>query len=322
MRNYSQSIFFVIFVLMILNSCMAQDKFTVNVAIENNTITNEQVENTLRVLKMRLQLLKDQEASVFVSTGKKHIVIESGVIKYKKIVDALIIPGKLFFSECYTSIEANSFLLGAANPVGKTNSEQSKVNQTIDDLLNEKPDSLFTLLNLSGFNFNNIPTAEIGFVAPGDTALVGSLINNRRKYLPADVEFLYGKSQNRYGTNLLPLYAVKANTNHKLITNELIDKASVDFDYAGKPTITIILKNEGAALFANMTKNNVNRSITIVIDNVVYSAPIVMSEITGGNVQISGLFSVEEAQFMSVAIAGGHIPLSLKFLSWGKIEKK
>ncbi|MCQ2337796.1 MAG: protein translocase subunit SecDF [Paludibacteraceae bacterium] len=93
------------------------------------------------------------------------------------------------------------------------------------------------------------------------------------------------------------------------LEGEVITDARSDFDqYSASATVSMTMNSEGAKEWARLTKNNVGREVAIVLDNYVYSFPTVNQEITGGNSQITGHFTVEEAKDLANVLKSGKMP--------------
>jgi len=96
------------------------------------------------------------------------------------------------------------------------------------------------------------------------------------------------------------------------LTGEHIVGAKVDRDEFGKPVVSFKLDSDGGREFAELTANNVKRSLGIIIDNVMYTAPRIDSAITGGSGVINGIGSVKEAFDLSVVLKSGSLQAPLK----------
>jgi len=122
----------------------------------------------------------------------------------------------------------------------------------------------------------------------------------------ADLEKVETKSKERAHM----LYAIRVpETGKAKVGGKDIKTASTGYDQnSGKITVDLSMTEEGADKWALMTADNVERIVAITMDNVVYSAPRVMNAITGGNTQISGTFSIEEAKDLSGLLNGGALP--------------
>jgi SecD/SecF fusion protein len=80
------------------------------------------------------------------------------------------------------------------------------------------------------------------------------------------------------------------------LTGKYVERAYVDYDNLGRPHISLEFNKEGAAIFAKVTRANIGRQLAIVLDGQLQSAPVIQDEILGGRAQISGNFSIAEAQ--------------------------
>lgn len=94
---------------------------------------------------------------------------------------------------------------------------------------------------------------------------------------------------------------------------DLID-AKTAYDNLGRPIVTLKFSAEGAKLFDKATAESVGRQLAIVLDEVVVSAPVVQQRISGGEAQISGTFSVSEAQRLAIMLRAGALPVPVEIL--------
>jgi SecD/SecF fusion protein len=95
------------------------------------------------------------------------------------------------------------------------------------------------------------------------------------------------------------------------IRGEDVDRAFPNVDEFGNWTISLRFKSRGARAFAEVTGKNVGRALAIVLDGVVYSAPNIREAISGGQAEISGSFTFEEARRLSGVIASGNVPVTV-----------
>ncbi len=128
---------------------------------------------------------------------------------------------------------------------------------------------------------------------------------------PADMTFLYDVSplENTGGTeDIVNIYPIK-NFGNAPLGGEVVTEARQDYDpMTGKPNVSMQMNPTGARKWKDLTGKNVGRSIAIILDNYVYSAPNVNGEIAGGNSSISGSFSVEQAQDLANVLKAGKLP--------------
>ena len=111
------------------------------------------------------------------------------------------------------------------------------------------------------------------------------------------------------GANQMPLwYKLKRKPD---ITGSDLKFAKVAFEEMGQPIVHIEFNGNGRMLFGKLTGENVGRQLAIVLDDKVYSAPTIQSRITGGSAQITGRFTLEEAQDLATVLKAGALPASL-----------
>ncbi|MRI84141.1 MAG: protein translocase subunit SecD [Nitratiruptor sp.] len=90
-----------------------------------------------------------------------------------------------------------------------------------------------------------------------------------------------------------------------ILDGSMITDARVAFDQNNQPVINFTLNSEGARIFGDFTAKNVGKRLAVVLDDVVYSAPVIRERIGGGSGQISGGFTVEEAHDVAIALRSG-----------------
>ncbi|OQX73836.1 MAG: protein translocase subunit SecD [Campylobacteraceae bacterium 4484_4] len=90
-----------------------------------------------------------------------------------------------------------------------------------------------------------------------------------------------------------------------ILDGSMLTDARVAFDQSNQPVINFTLNSEGAKIFGDFSGANVGKRLAVVLDNVVYSAPVIRERIGGGSGQISGGFSVEEAHDVAIALRSG-----------------
>ena len=162
--------------------------------------------------------------------------------------------------------------------------------------------------------------AAIGSVAVKDSSLVRSYLESPaiRSSFPAQMAWMYGiaeRGQDNKASDRVPLYAIKTFGRDKAkIEGDAVSSARNDFDQLGRPEVNMDMTSVGAKAWAKMTGENVGKPIAIVLDNLVYSAPHVNGPIEGGTSQISGGFTVEEAQDLSNMLKIGKLPAPAKIV--------
>ncbi len=99
-----------------------------------------------------------------------------------------------------------------------------------------------------------------------------------------------------------------------LLTGDAVADARVDFDQNGQVEVSLKMSAVGAQDFARITAENIGRQLAIILDGVLYSAPVIRSAITGGQASITGGFSMEEARQLKVVLKAGALPAPLYVL--------
>ncbi|MDA8169286.1 MAG: protein translocase subunit SecD [Nitrospiraceae bacterium] len=131
--------------------------------------------------------------------------------------------------------------------------------------------------------------------------------------IPAGDEILFGRvSDTETGSVRLEPYLVKDQT---LLTGEFLSEANVAIDTRyNEPYVSLRFNPEGAKLFDQITAANVNKRLAIILDNKVYSAPVIRERISGGSAQISGNFTMDEAKDLAIVLKAGALKAPLKMI--------
>lgn len=199
-----------------------------------------------------------------------------------------------------------------------------EINANAEDAENletyKKSNPLFAVLQPSGARGN----ACIGYAIGGDTAIVNRYLNNERvkELFPAEFRPMWSvnPSQMAPGSNVYELVAIKAASRDGKapLDGGSVEDARVSYDSQGmnqgNPTVSMTMNAEGANKWARITKDNIGKQVAIVLDGLVYSYPTVQSEITGGNSQISGNFTIEEATDLTNVLKSGKLPAPAKII--------
>jgi len=163
--------------------------------------------------------------------------------------------------------------------------------------------------------------AYIADVMKKDTGLLGSYLrmSTVANKFPANMVFMYGTAEDNNGNALkdrLALYAIKTLDNGAAkLEGEHVASARQTYDEKGRPAISMDMDATGTRIWAKMTGDNVGKPIAIVLDNFVYSAPNVIGAIPSGNSQISGNFTVQEAQDLADILQSGKLPAPAKIVA-------
>lgn len=105
------------------------------------------------------------------------------------------------------------------------------------------------------------------------------------------------------------------NSKETNLTGKDLERASVTFDSnTGNPQVSLVFTSSGAEKFAEITKNNLNKRVAIVLDDQVISAPTVNTPILDGNAVITGGFTSDQAKALSIQLNAGALPIPLSIL--------
>ncbi len=205
-------------------------------------------------------------------------------------------------------------------------------NSDADSLNNEKSQEasraeqlkrlpLFSKLN-PALNQNNQPAqgCVVGYAQLSDTAAIDQMLKEKvvKNILPNDLRLLWSAEPDPRG-NVMRLYAIKEDTrdNKAPLDGSVIVDASQQYDVTGQVEVSMLMNSDGARIWKDITaeasSQNPKRCVAIVLDNYVYSAPVVQSEIPTGQSSISmGVGSrndqIQEALDLSNLLKAGALP--------------
>ena len=176
-----------------------------------------------------------------------------------------------------------------------------------------KANPLFSKLMISNSNGQLIPTPAIGVVSIRDTATVMEYLNMRKvkEVLPRELAFRWTVKPVDEKGLYYELVAIKVTDRDGKapLEGNVITDARDDLDQiSARSTVSMTMNPEGAKAWAKLTKENIGRSIAIVLDDMVYSFPNVNTEITGGRSEISGNFTPQEAKDLANVLKSGKMP--------------
>jgi SecD/SecF fusion protein len=147
-----------------------------------------------------------------------------------------------------------------------------------------------------------------------DTTIVNRILKNERykSFLPKDLKLLWGvkpiKAED--GTEILELYAIKfkKGSDQAPLEGDVVTDARQVLDQTSRPAVSMQMNAEGARKWRKLTSESVGRRIAVVLDDYVYTAPVVNGEIPNGQSEISGNFTLLEAQDLANILKSGSLP--------------
>ena len=183
----------------------------------------------------------------------------------------------------------------------------------------KKNNPLFAVLNPS---INQAGQAYrgpvVGTVHYVDTAKVNAMLNSQiaKAVLPRDARFYWTVKAIDEANAYYQLVALKAQRDGRAsLEGDVITDARADFSQiSAYANVSMSMNAEGAKTWQRLTKDNIGKSVAIVLDGYVYSFPTVQNEIAGGNSQITGNFTVEEAKDLANTLKSGKMPAPARII--------
>ena len=158
--------------------------------------------------------------------------------------------------------------------------------------------------------------AIVGYAIARDTADVNKVIYSElaKQMLPAELKLRWGAKAEDFGSEsrqeIFALYALKITepSGRAPLEGDVITGAKDDFDQFGKPSVSMEMNSDGARRWSQITKMNIGKAVAIVLDDAVYSAPRILTQIDGGRSQITGNFTIEDTKDLANTLNSGKMP--------------
>ncbi len=183
----------------------------------------------------------------------------------------------------------------------------------------KKNNPLFAVLNPSVNQAGQAYRGPVvGTVHYTDTAKVNAMLNSQiaKAVLPRDVRFFWTVKAIDEANAYYQIVALKAQRDGRAsLEGDVITDARADFSqFSAYANVSMSMNAEGAKAWQRITKDNIGKSVAIVLDGYVYSFPTVQNEIAGGNSQITGHFTVEEAKDLANTLKSGKMPAPARII--------
>ncbi len=252
--------------------------------------TLQEANQTIADISAANDILSEEEAEAIADTAEAEMPAAA---------DDMLLDGESLFSDT-----SDLGILGESDTTDLFQQQE-------DEFFRENP--LFAVLTPYTNNEGSlIPSAVAGVVQLKDTAKVNAYLRlpQVKQLFPADLRFSWHFQPMGETTEFLYLYALKATRNGQpAMDGKYVTDARVNTDpYSGAFEVSMNMNAEGAKRWANLTRENVQKAIAIVLDGVVYSAPNVNEEIKGGSSSISGGFTQNEASDLANILKSGKMP--------------
>ena len=290
------------------------------------------VSNSFNVLRNRIDRFGVTQPNIQKLGNSGRILVElPGVKEPERVRKLLQGTASLEFWATYDNAEVEGFLAEANAKLAELLADEAVEVEAApaegDDLLAaelqqsqkdaeaeasfRKQNPIFSVLQPSGAKGN----ACIGYANYADTARVNKYLNmpQIKSLFPREFKPMWTVKASQWipGDNIFELVAIKATSRDGKapLDGGVVTDARVQYgNTGGNPEVSMSMNAEGASVWARMTKDNIGRQIAIVLDGMVYSYPTVNSAIEGGSSQITGNFTLEEAEDLANVLKSGKLP--------------
>ena len=217
-------------------------------------------------------------------------------------------------------------------------SDTTKKDQSLLDLINKDTSKVAAATTREGFTLQNplfgilnprvneqgqpLPTSMVGLASSKDTAKVNDYLkmNQIKSLFPRDLRLAWSQNPYKYDPtkSLYELHAIKITTRdgRPPLDGDVITSARTSSGITGSEIkVDMSMNSEGAKIWARMTRENIGRSVIVMLDGYVRSSATVQNEITGGNTEITGNFTIEEADDLANILKSGKLPAPAHIIS-------
>jgi SecD/SecF fusion protein len=278
------------------------------------------IDRSFQILRSRIDKFGTSQPKIQKLGSSGRILVElPGVDDPARVRKLLQGTAKLEFFQCYENKEfkdyfdkMNVFLRN--NNASSTDTTLSKDTSSNAVKAKQFYDSLplFRYLQPNASDKGELGKGPIiGYTTIKDSSRLNSYFNAVKAagVVPADMAFMYDAKTLKNSPSVIQIYAIKTGRDGKaLLTGEKVIDAYKDLNQTGAIEVGMTMNPEGAKEWARITAANIGKCIAIVLDNVVYTAPVINNEITGGRSSISGSFDQNEAADLANILKAGKLP--------------
>lgn len=309
--------------------------------------TNSAIDRSYQILRTRIDRFGVAQPNIQKLENSGRILVELPGIKDPKRVRKLLQgTAQLEFWETYNFTELYNFFDEANKRLAEINKANEELEEKVEETKSEDEPALlandslkaqeeameemranFPIYNyLTPSYYQNemgqtypAQTARVGMALVKDTANINRMLKQVKNIFPRDVRFAWCVKPNVSpdgSQEYIDLVALKTSRDNKAaLGGEVIVDARQDYDQNGRVEVTIQMNSEGAKAWKRLTGENIGRQVAIVLDNYVYSYPVVNDEIPSGRSSISGGdMTVEEAQDLANILKAGKLPAPARIL--------
>lgn len=295
-----------------------------------DTEVENAIERSFNILRTRIDRFGTSQPNIQRIQGTGRIQVElPGVDNQERVRNLLQGVAKLQFwevaevNELGGSLDAINAAWVADNQNADTSDEDtvSTENMTEEDSLRNALEK--QLAEIDPMNPSNDVSPIYSLIQPNyglayqvrDTIIINRILKNPdyKSLLPRDIKLLWGvKPFVPEGTDLeiLELYAIRAprGADQAPLEGDVVTDARQVLDQTSRPAVSMQMNAEGARKWRSLTGANIGRRIAVVLDDYVYTAPVVNGEIPTGQSEISGSFTLQEAQDLANILKSGSLP--------------
>ncbi|WP_113738117.1 protein translocase subunit SecD [Blattabacterium clevelandi] len=288
----------------------------INYSSSNKEIENiikkkidKSISSTYNILRSRIDKFGVIQPKIQRINNSNRILIElSGIKNIDRIKNILQKQAELNFFEIYSLQEIIPYFEDINKKFFKNKINENK--------------SLIDILNIPHIiKYTNNPI--VGLVDQKYFKIVNEFLNSNesKESLPynlRDIKFFWGYKKNQYkNKKFFQLFSIKKTNDEKEIyplNGDMIVKAYKSFGPFNEIVVNIKMNQIGSRNWKMLTEKNIGKNIAIVLDNLVYTAPIVKSIIPNGMSQISGRLSLQESEDLVNILNAGRLPTSVKVI--------
>lgn len=297
--------------------------------IIDNEIENA-IERSFNILRTRIDRFGTSQPNIQRIQGSGRIQIElPGVDNQERVRNLLQGVAKLQFwevaemNEIGAGLEAVNNAWVAANQSTETAAADtvSTENLTGEDSLKNALEKQLAEIDPTKSGDNSI-SPLFSLLKPNyglayqlrDTMAINRILKNEdyKALLPRDIKLLWGVKpfEAADGTETLELYAIKTDrgSDEAPLEGDVVTDARQTLDQTSRPAVSMQMNADGARKWRKLTAENIGRRIAVVLDDYVYTAPVVNGEIPSGQSEIAGNFSLQEAQDLANILKSGSLP--------------
>lgn len=311
---------------------------------------NSAIDNAFNILRNRIDRFGVVQPNISHLQPRGRILVElPGVKDPQRVRDLLQGTANLEFWETYENpeiigylVQANDFLksLQPAEEVAAADTlaaEEGTGEKSLLDMVSSDTAAVTEASNLEEFTRLNplfgllrpnvtqdgqpVPGSLIGFAASKDTSKVNGYLkmNQVKSLFPRELKFYWSQNPYKYDDTktLYELHAIKVTTRdgRAPLTGDVVTGARPSTGVTGADIkVDFSMNGEGAKIWQRMTRDNIGRCIAVVLDDYVRSYPRVQNEIAGGNTEITGDFTLEEAEDLANILKSGKMPAPARIL--------